>query len=1043
MASIPELAEPDVRVTQTYTTDVPTIVVPSLAAMIVGACYEIYELNTASGQLNSDILVDGPAVATAPKDQSLYTAMALKTLTLRVNGGPLQSFTMPNTAALTAAQVAAAINTATVAPSGFYAYTWTNPATAKIYLQLRTTGTGADKTIQIVGGTLLDAPDQLGYGKGYTYYGVGSYIQDKILLKQSSFPDPKSLGTQRDIIESSIRAFMNLTSYNLEALRTQSFLRRGSTITVVNDGDGDLLTPLLDLNENLLATPGAATHTGTTDVSTGKALHGKTLVLQVDGSGKQTVTLCGDPVISTDSTGPAWTFPHTSNITISVNGSSQICAVAGAADIAAIISQLNVASQAWWSVNIAFRSDASGNVAPAGNYIGLVYGADPTAAAAANPNNAIRVTLDSLNEAFLNAHVTAYTQLLATGGAGPRVAIETQINNVLGASIASITGANLVKLTSTTSGYESKIELHTESTGLVASPNGLGMTAGAYYGTAFNVRQGDALYADNALLGYVIETHPGAVSGYVKLDREVATTATYTTWYIIAKNLDAVSSTQWGVTVPTPDLMVDTNGDVWIKHDILRDSLGQPIVTVAVNLYLMFNALRTDVTSQATNPTTYGFDSYDALEAALPPVSPENPLAYGLYIAMLNAPDTRIYGLGVHEVSADKPDGTITGFASALDFLESKEVYGIAPMCSDLDVATIMQTHVDAMSDPDMGGERICAFHLAVPTRKVDEIVVSGNDGDTVPTTTTFDTKIPTLTAALQALGIDPTAIAVSDGVFLDVAYDAYRWNITGAILGGTIVQTNIVFAAGENDDSFYATGTFPAALVSESFSVKVRGATISDKDDEVTTVYNRGTSFFDRRMWMLYLNQLYATVDGVEQAVDGFYACAAKVGQVAGLDPDTPLTKRTMAGFTRVTGTSDRYTRRQMNQMAAGGADIIIQAGEDTGPVYSRHQVTTDSTSWKTREQSVVKVVDFCAKFYRAGLRRYIGRNNITQAFLDGLSMISEGLSLWLTDEKKAVNTARINSLEQSATDPTRARGTCYLGVKSPLNGIDLELVI
>jgi hypothetical protein len=773
-------------------------------------------------------------------------------------------------------------------------------------------------------------------------------------------------------------------------------------------------------------------------VNVGRVLHGKTLVLQIDGGGKQTVTFQGDPVISEAVAG---IFPYTGTITMTVNGTAGIIAnVVAAANLAGLVAQINADTDvvALGVGNLAFASDANGNAGA--THLGLVVGGNPAVAVA---NSSVIVTAESGGVLFLGLSCP-YQQLLATGGAGPRDPVETQINNVLGATIASITAGNLVKLTCSTSGYESKIEIHTESTGIGASPNGLGMTAGSYYGTAFSVRPGDAVYGDSAFLGYVSEVHPGAVSGRVKLDREVALTATWASWYIIAKNLDTVAPAQWGVSVPTPDLRIDTSGDVWIKHDILRGSDGNPIVTAAVGCYAMFNALRLDVTPDATNPSTYGFDSYNELEASMPPVTPENPLAYGIYVAMLNAPDTRIYGLGVSEVSDDKPNGTVTAYTEALDLLEGKEVYAIAPMCSDLDVATIMQTHVDAMSEPEMGGERICAFHLAVPTRKVDTIVVSGNDGDSIGAVpTTFDTKIPTLTAALIALGINPADIKVSDGVFLDIAEDAYNWNIKGAITGGTVVPINTAFLASENTDGFYAESVLFPVVISETFSVKVRGAAISDKDDVVETVYARGTAFADRRMWMLFLNELYATVDGVEQTIDGFYACAAKAGQVAGLDPDTPLTKRSMAGFNRVTGTTGVYTRRQLNQMAAGGADIIIQAGEDTGPVYSRHQVTTDGTSWKTQEQSVVKAVDFCAKFYRASLRKYIGLNNITQSFLDGLSVICEGLSTWLTDDKRVVNTAKVTSLTQSTTNPTRATAKVYLGPKAPLNGIDLELII
>ena len=1062
MAAIPELPQPGVKVIQNYTASAPTIVVPTLAPCVVGACHEINELNDSDGTLNSDILVAGPAIATAPLADANYTAMNNLTLQVSVNGGVTQTFTMgAAVGAMTAAQLAAAINGATVAPVGFTAYVYEDAGSLD-YLQLRTTATGSSASLRIVGGTMITT--KLGFGTGFTYYGLGTYVQDAVYLKQESFPDPLSIGTQRDITEASIRVFFDLSTESREVLRTESFLRRDTYytdsgtpavpaddiygLTPFDDGDGDQTTPYINLltsapaAPNLLAAPGGATVSTAVVNYTADAInvHGLTLGLQLNGGGLQTVTFVGDPVVSAAHAG--WTFVHNSTLVVTVDGVTVTTTFVASANIAAVIAAINIASQAAVGVDIAFECDVNGNVGV--GYLGLVYGANPAAAAAALSSHAVVAVSDSgahANEMFPTIAPAfpgvTRTQLLQPNAAGPRDAAWTQINTVMGSTLAALVATNTV-FTSATSGYESKIEVAASpvSTSLV----GLGLAAGSYFGAPFITRVGDYLYGDGALVGVISEVHAGAVQGRVKLDREVALTLRNTAWYIIAKNLDTVPSAQWGVSVPTPDLRIDTNGDVLVKHDFLRDTTGAQIVQTGVNMYCMYSALRLDVTTSATNPALLSFDSYDALEAALPPVTPANPLSYGLYVAMQNAPASRIYGMGVHAVTADRPYGTDAAFSSAFDFLESEEVYAIAPMTSQLSVATILQTHVNAMSAPDEKMERIGIFHLGTPTRMVDTIVVSGEDGDTIAGPA-FDTKIATLSAALLALGIDPTAITVADGVFIDIATDALNWNVTGAVGNGTELTINTTFVAGENDDSFYDVGTFPT-VISDTFSIKVRGAAAASLANEVTTVYNRGQSFADRRMWMMQCDQLRASVSGVDSLVAGFFMNAAKAGQVGGLNPALPLTNRPIAVFTGVTGTNSRYSTSQLNQMAAGGADLIVQESEGAA-LHSRMQVTTKMTTIAEREQSVVKAVDYCAKFYRTSLRAYIGSYNITQSFLDTLSAVVESLSRWLVEEGKVVGGANVRNLLQDEDQPDTVLVDVSLTVLYPLNYLQITLLV
>jgi hypothetical protein len=1048
MASIPELPEPGVEILQEYVAQSPVTVIPTLVPCIVGVCKEIREALQDDGTINPDVLVQGPAIATDTNDEDDYTSINAHTLIIRVKGGVPQTFTMPAAAGnMTAQDIAVAINGSTPAPVDFAAYVFEDDSGDK-HLQLRSLASGEDVTIQIVGGTLVTA-GKLGFGIGYTYYGLGSYIQDAVYLQQSSFPDPRGNLSEINIDEDTVRVFMDLGTEIREILRSEAFLRKGSSIAIFNDGDGDLLTPYINLAENLLASPTVASITGTVSLATAQYLHNKTLILQANGSGKQTVTFVGNPVVSAAVAG---SFPLTTNLTLTVNGTTGIVvAISAAADLAGLVDQINDDADivALGVGDVAFQSDANGNTGT--THLGLIVGGNPLVPVV---NTEIAVTADSGGDLWPTLTGNAGHQTLGSSSAGPRDPVIDQINNVFPTTIASMSG-NYLKLATSTVGYEAKIEIDANSTAIGDQPTdpatllGLNITTNGnkFYGSPFNVHVGDALYGDGLFIGNIIEVHSGAVSGRIRLDREVATTATWSTWYVIAKNLDTVSTSLWGVAYPLPDLYLDTSGDVHIKHDFLRDTTGNPVDTTAVSLYVAYEAVRLDVTSEAENPDLLAFSTFDELESALGPVVPENPLAFGLYVAMGNSGNAQVTGIGVSETSADKPYGTIEGFMKAYDYLKTKEVYGIAQMTSDADVATLLQTHVNAMREKTMKGERIGVFHLGIPTRERDTLIVSGNDGDTrtVGPSKYLDTKIATISQALLANGIDPTSIDVTDGVFLDIGTDAYNWNITGSILDGTKVKINTTFAPGQNDDGFYATGTFPTVL-SDSFSVKIRGAAIANstagRAKEVETIYYRGQGFSDKAMWMIQCDQLKATVGSVEQLIPGFYGCAAKVGLVSGLNPAAPMTKYPMAVITGVTGTTDRYERSQLNQMAAGGADIYVQDAAGA-PVHSRMQVTTSMASVEQREQSIVKAVDYSAKYYRSALKPWIGKYNITKAFLDTLMAVAEGASRWLVEEGKVLAGATPNNLLQSDVDPTMVLLDVSEDVFYPCNTIRVTLLI
>ena len=61
------------------------------------------------------------------------------------------------------------------------------------------------------------------------------------------------------------------------------------------------------------------------------------------------------------------------------------------------------------------------------------------------------------------------------------------------------------------------------------------------------------------------------------------------------------------------------------------------------------------------------------------PISEENPLGLATFLCMLNAPNLEVKALGIDEVTAGAPNGSLIAYTRAAAMLESEEVYAIAP----------------------------------------------------------------------------------------------------------------------------------------------------------------------------------------------------------------------------------------------------------------------------------------------------------------------------------------------------------------------------
>lgn len=502
---------------------------------------------------------------------------------------------------------------------------------------------------------------------------------------------------------------------------------------------------------------------------------------------------------------------------------------------------------------------------------------------------------------------------------------------------------------------------------------------------------------------------------------------------------------------PLPDMSVDISGNVLIQNQILRNGLtGEPFSGGGAPLHISYKALRLDVSPDADEPALLVINSTTQLESIAAPISTDNPGALMTFLTLLNSPGTAATAIGVPEVSADAPEGTPIGYAKALEFLESEEVYALS-LGTQLNVVhQAGLTHVNFMSEPEQKGERILFFNPLIPSRRQNTLLSSGGDANSTPTVGKITVE-ENLAPALIEQGIDPANVnpmsgAIVNDVFLDLSSDDNSY-LVQRVENGTDVFLRTTFAMGDgNEDQFYAT-TAPAGVISDDWTVAIRGTQLllsdgsADKTNTAATIQAIGQAYGFRRGFYVFPEEVGINVTGLEQIVEGYYAASCVIGMVASLPPQQGFTNFPITGLTQVVKSNGYFSNAQLNVMAAGGVYILVQDAA-SAPVICRHQLSTDLTSIETRELSITKVVDFTAKFLRAGLRNFIGRSNITQSFLDQLSSVVQGILSFLIEAGVLIG-ADVNNVIQDADALDTVLIDVTLDVPYPANYLRVTLVV
>jgi hypothetical protein len=416
------------------------------------------------------------------------------------------------------------------------------------------------------------------------------------------------------------------------------------------------------------------------------------------------------------------------------------------------------------------------------------------------------------------------------------------------------------------------------------------------------------------------------------------------------------------------------------------------------NIKVGYRALRSDLNS------AFLIESTSDIENQIGKIDISNTLAFGVYLALLNG-NTATYAFGINSLSSES-----TAHSSARDDLSLREVYAMCPLTMDSSIVSAYQVHANSYSDPDEKKERI-----VLAGRKIAWVNTSYTGTGDYYTGASAGTTNKAATANQQRNDALANAVKRSCWSFPDVAYVSERRHVS-------TLKTDYI------NEMFSGTAGGSLGLP----AIFATNVTLTDG-----TKYYAGQEITNAR-WLKMASTGENSYYSAYIPVPGYFYMTAIAGMVGGLDPQQGFTNLTVTGLRGVKYSNDWFTESQLNSIASGGNFIFIQSLQNVSPILIRHQLTTDRTAVETQELSIIKSIDYCAKFIRNGLVSYIGRYNITPRFLKLLGMTLSAQAKFLKSDG-IVSDMKITGVRQSSTSRDTIEVTLNILPFYPVNYITI----
>jgi len=451
---------------------------------------------------------------------------------------------------------------------------------------------------------------------------------------------------------------------------------------------------------------------------------------------------------------------------------------------------------------------------------------------------------------------------------------------------------------------------------------------------------------------------------------------------------------------------------------------------VAGNLFVEHRDLLQDNTA-AINYVESASDVISKLNT----IDPDNALAQGVYDAVLNSANQRVYFLAVGS-------NDLAGYLAALKIAEkSDQVYSFVPMTFDRDIQEAVVSHVNAFSTPEVARWRIAWLSV-----KDDATAVTYSQKPTGGsyTATVGDNQLvqDTQFTYVTVQGADFLADDGYGGKKLR-ANDIMRINFTVNSDGAAVYDEYIVSQVLTNTTFLIATPT-PQAYTQAVKVELVRSYTKAERARNIAAI---GGGYNNRRVRVVFPDA-YKSQSGVVKP--GYVAAAGLAGLRSGVVPHQGLTNSEFLGAYDLSKVVIEFGQAELDLMAAAGIWIISQSVIGA-TAYVRHQLTTDESSLNTSEDSITTNVDSMSYALRDVLAPFIGRYNINN---ENLTVIRAAITAELNyrstntfttragNQLTSFNASDILSLGVDPVSKDKINAEVRLHLPYPLNYLTVKLI-
>ena len=460
---------------------------------------------------------------------------------------------------------------------------------------------------------------------------------------------------------------------------------------------------------------------------------------------------------------------------------------------------------------------------------------------------------------------------------------------------------------------------------------------------------------------------------------------------------------------------------------------------LSAKLYVQYRTLLLATTTDIAT-----MDSHTHVEEILGQIDPDNPLAFGVYMAALNCGDRLVYYCGV---PTDDLDGynAILGKASLTD-----EVYIICPMTMRGDIIESVLGHIKEMSTPENKLWRIGFVAEDPPT---EDMIY---DKTVNPAGTDFFGKF------LQDKKGEYTLMQF----MWDENEDDNRANTTvkcnSQVEPGDVIKVYTEDSDDDWDDTPHYTEYYVRKVVSNTVLQLYKPVVVDDYSHhykvelyrklsaqrQVQYIADRSRHLANRRMYNVFPS--IASNNGV--SFSGEFLAAAAAGLVSSVLPQQPVTNVELNGIDDIPMVYQTLTRAQLNTIAEGGTFIIMQ-DRPGSKVYVRHQISTaySENNLLTAELSITKNLDSISYYFAEIFAPLIGKYNITPELLDvirskleaGLLQLETATSAGLYGPQVLAEGTEIKELYQNPVNRDHVYAKVHLNLPVPFNYFDLDLEI